>query len=137
MVDQDTVKAGEDRRVLLVGPGELAVQERDLKEAKGVYKVIKGGGFGGVDGTIGLIPRGADEVEISQESNRTCERGKDLLKRGKETGFEGMSARSVDIDNGEQKVVGAMGEGGGDREIVNGVMGKIEHPVIPGRKNPA
>jgi hypothetical protein len=47
-----------------------------------------------------------------------------------------MKTGSIDVDNGEAKVVGAKREGGSDREIINGMVKQPKKPVIPSGENP-
>jgi hypothetical protein len=41
----------------------------------------------------------------------------------------------VDINNGEGEVVCSQGEGGGYREVVNGVLEELKLPIIPGSED--
>jgi hypothetical protein len=136
-VDKDAVEASKDGRVLHVRPSKLTVQERDLEKAESVNEIIEGGSLDGVDRAIRLIAGGSDEVKVPQKGDGTHQRGEDLLEGGKEVRLEGMDTRPVDVDNGESEVIRAMGEGGSDGEIVNGVVGKLKKPVIPGCDDPA
>jgi hypothetical protein len=47
-----------------------------------------------------------------------------------------VETRSINVDDGKGEVIRTIGEGGGDREIVDGVVGKLKQPVIPGCDDP-
>jgi hypothetical protein len=44
-----------------------------------------------------------------------------------------MNTRAVNIDDGEKETICPVGEGGGNREIIDGVVQKLQHLIIPGR----
>jgi hypothetical protein len=46
-----------------------------------------------------------------------------------------MQTGSIDIDNGEAKVVGAKREGGSDRESIDGMVKQLKKPIVPSREN--
>jgi hypothetical protein len=116
----------------LVGPSELPVQQRNLKKTEVINEIVEGGGLSGVDVPIGLVTRGSNEVEVTQKGDRSREGGKDLLEGGEEDRLVRVGARTVDIDNGKQEVIGAMRESGGDGKLINGVVSEFKKTVIPG-----
>jgi hypothetical protein len=75
-VDKDSIKASQDWGVLLVGLGELPVQERDFHKTEVVNKIIKQRSLGGVEVVIGLIARGSGKIEITQDHDMPRERSK-------------------------------------------------------------
>jgi hypothetical protein len=46
-----------------------------------------------------------------------------------------MLTGAIDIYDGEGEVIGSPGEGGGDREVINGVLNEPKVLVIPGGKD--
>jgi hypothetical protein len=48
-----------------------------------------------------------------------------------------VETRSVNVDDGKGEVVRTIGEGGGDREVVNGVADKLKEAVVPSSSNPS
>jgi hypothetical protein len=134
-VYEDPIEAGKDRGGLLVGPSELAVEERDFHQPKGVDKVVEHGCLNRVEIAIRLIPGGPGEIKVSQKGDRSREGGKNLGQRGKEGLFLVVVARAINIHNGEGEIIGLPGEGGRDREVIDGVVEELEVPVIPGSEN--
>jgi hypothetical protein len=47
-VDKNPIKASQNRRVFLIGPGKLAVNKRDFKKAKIIDKIVEGSSLRGV-----------------------------------------------------------------------------------------
>jgi hypothetical protein len=54
-----------------------------------------------------------------------------LSKGGHEFLFWGVETRHINVCNGKGEVVRAPGEGRSDREIVNGMVKKLQPSVIP------
>jgi hypothetical protein len=63
-VNEETVQACKNGRVLLIRPGKLTVQERDFKKAESINEIIESGSFSSVEIPIRFIARGAQKVEI-------------------------------------------------------------------------
>jgi hypothetical protein len=59
-VDKNSVEPGKNRRVLLIRPGELAVEKGNFKEAQPVNEPVEGGGLDGVEIATGFVARRAD-----------------------------------------------------------------------------
>jgi hypothetical protein len=120
---------------LLVRPGELAIQERNFYEAKIIDEPVEKVCLGRVKVTIRFITGGTDKVEISHDGSRPRDRSKNLSKGVKKILLLVMETRSINVDDGKGEVIRTIGEGGGDREIVDGVVGKLQEAVIPGSSN--
>ena len=88
-----------------VRPSEKAVKQGDVKESVGVNKVVKRGRLRGVKIIIRFILRAPDEVEIAHDRKRSADRCDDGGKRVKEVGLEGMITGTIDVDDGEAKVI--------------------------------
>jgi hypothetical protein len=65
------------------------------------------------------------------------EGGEDLFEGGEELHFEGVGARSIDIDNGEEEILRTEQESSGEGEVVYGVVSKLEKPIIPSNNDAA
>jgi hypothetical protein len=73
----------------LIRPSELAIEKRDLNEAKGIDKVIKRTCLSNIEIVIGFIAGRANKVEVSKDSYRARARegGENLLDGGEEAQF--------------------------------------------------
>jgi hypothetical protein len=135
LVDKDPFQASQDGWVLLIGPSELVVEERDLDEPEVVNKPVEQACLRRIKIAEGFVARGPDKVEISKDSNRPRSQGKILVKRVEEVLFEIMVTGAINIYDGEGEVICPPGEGGGDREVVNGVSNKPKMSVVPGSED--
>jgi hypothetical protein len=120
---------------LLVRPGELAVQKRDFQEAEIIDEPVEKVCLGRVKVSIGFIAGGPDKVEIPHDGSRPRDRSKDLSQGVKKALLLVMETRSINVNDGKGEVVGTIGEGSGDREIVDGVVDKLQEAVIPSSGN--
>jgi hypothetical protein len=48
-----------------------------------------------------------------------------------------VETRSINVDDGKGEVIRAIGEGGGDREVVDGVMDELKKAVVPSSSDPS
>jgi hypothetical protein len=92
----------------------LSVKKGNLQETKVVYEPIEKRSFMGIEVVIGFVPGGSNQVEITQNSNRSIQGGIDVLNGSEKARFESAGARTIDIDNREGSIVVAKGKGGGD-----------------------
>jgi hypothetical protein len=98
-INEDPVQSSKDRRILLVGPGELSVQERNFKEAEGIDEVVKAGSFLGVDVPVRLVAGSANQVEVTHDGRRARKGHEDIRKGVEKRLLEVMEARAIDIDD--------------------------------------
>jgi hypothetical protein len=120
---------------VLVRPGKLAIKKRDIKKTQGRNAVIENGCFDRIEVMIGFLPMVANKIEISHHGHQGGQGREDLLNSRKEVSFEGMGARTIDINNREFKVIRAKGKGSSDRKIVDGVRDEVHNIRIPSGNN--
>jgi hypothetical protein len=108
LIEQGSVEASEDGRVLFVRPGVQAIKQRQLKERQRADGIVKGVSEGEVEAGVVLVGREAKEIEIPNDHPRKIgeERAK-TLQFLKEDRREGVVHRRVDIHYDE----GDRGEG--------------------------
>ena len=125
-IDEHPIQPSEDRGVLLVGPGKLAVEKGNFEEAQLIYEVVKGGGLLGIDISVRLITGSPDQVEVTHESSRASDGREIFSEGGQERLLKLVEARPVNVDDYEGEIVGPHSKGCSNREIVNGVMKELQ-----------
>jgi hypothetical protein len=118
-VNKDSLKTGEDRGILKIGPGELPVRKGDFDQPEIVDGVVEKGSSRDIKIVVRLITGRSDKVEISHVGNRTRKRCKNLGEGVKKKRFLVMNARAINVDNRKGEVIGAEREGSGYRELIN------------------
>jgi hypothetical protein len=117
--NKDSIKMGEDRGILKIGPSELPVRKWDFNQPEIVDGFVKKGSFRDIKIVVRLIAGRSGKVEIAHDGNRTRKRCKNLCNGVKEKRFLVMNARAINVDNRKGEVVGAEREGGSYRELIN------------------
>jgi hypothetical protein len=81
-VNENSVETSEDGWVLLIGPGELTIKQRDFEKPEIVDEVIEGSCFRSVEIVVRFVARSPKKVKIPHDSHTVGKGRVDLFERG-------------------------------------------------------